>query len=138
MQVEVDHAPSADSMPPHISMHMIGCTPSAAHPNATAARTAAGMSAAPSRRLQQVAGGAGASSVEVVNMSTVTPEVVFITTNGTGDVLASLVSVAVPPAYAGPIARYWLITAPNSAAIGAFPCSLTCAQHAFGSWLCFP
>ena len=126
MLVEIDHAPSNNVMPPHISMHMIGCTPRATIPNATAARKATGEDAAPSRRLLQAAGGASAvaSSVEVLNMSAMPPEVIFIATNRTGEVLASLVSLAVPTANAGPSPRYWLITAPESVAIGAFPSTL--------------
>jgi hypothetical protein len=116
MLVEVDHAPSVDEMPPHISMHMLGCTGLL---NATAARTTTGEGVAPSRRLQQAAAAAGVPSVDVLNMSTAMPEVVFVTTNGTGDVLAAQVSLAVPPELAGPSDRYWLITAPEAAAIGA-------------------
>jgi hypothetical protein len=121
--VEMDHAPSNDAVPPHISMHMIGCTPRPAIRNATATRKVAGEGAAASRRLLQVAGGAGAvaPSVEVLNMSVMAPEVIFITTNRTGQVLASFVSLAIAPANAGPSPCYWLIAAPESVAIGAFP-----------------
>jgi hypothetical protein len=114
MLVEIDHAPSNDLMPPHIGMHMIGCA-------ATEARRVPGEGAAPSRRLLQAAhgAGAGAPSVEVLNMSAVTPAVVFVTTNSTRQVLASQVSLDVPAAYTGPSPRYWLIAAPESVAIGA-------------------
>jgi hypothetical protein len=125
MLIEMDHAPSNEIIPPYTSIHMVGCTPRAAIPNAKAADKATGdgeAAAAPSRRLLQAAGGASAITplVEVLNISAMTPEVVFIATNRTSEVLATLVTLAVPRAYAGPSPRHWLITAPESVAIGVF------------------
>lgn len=136
MLVELNRAPSAGNLPPHIRLHMLSCGASstvvrahAAPPQSPLAPTKSEPEPDPEahpsstrqlrRSLQDPVGAEASAAVEVRAVNLSAPLTAFVASNASRSVLASFTSLTVPAADGGggPTTRYWLIVAADAAAI---------------------
>ena len=129
MLLELDHAPSALTLPPYIRVHSLSCTSPADDLRAAAipaprpvltdtAKPPRGAMAAPKSRLRvEDVISTTAPIVEVINMSA--PSTVFVATKDSHSVLAAFASRTIPASTGGELVSYWLIAAPQAVALGS-------------------